>query len=155
MTSGRNRLALVASAIALSLAVPLLASAEPDRVMAGTVVDFHGKYGLVVRDARGALAEVALHQGTVIKPVGLRLERGMKVIVIGRSANEAFAASEIDAPLEQWPTARAAALAAAARNRSDSRALNPNPTWDPGNTRWSESPDQYSLPVPQNPVNPH
>jgi hypothetical protein len=154
MTTARNRLTLAASAIALSLAVPLLASAEPQSRIVGTVADFHGKYGLVVRDQRGALAEVTLHPGTVIKPLGLRLERGMKVTIVGQAADRTFAAAEIDAPFEQWPTTRAAALARVpVGGKPDTTALNPRR--DPGNSRWSETPDQFSLPPVSAPANPH
>lgn len=144
MVMRRVRTAALAGAIALSLATPLLANAEPQRVVAGTVVDFHGKYGLVVRDAHGALAEVTLHQGTIIKPVGLRLERGMKVIILGQAANETFAAGEIDAPLEQWPSGRATAIARAQQRQVDAMPL--SATRDNANSRWSEGPDQFSLP---------
>ena len=160
MTPGRNRLTLAASAIVLSLALPLLASAEPQSRIAGTVADFHGKYGLVVRDQSGALAEVTLHQGTIIKPEGLRLERGMQVTIDGQAADHTFAAAQIVAPFEQWPTARAAALAHARQteDRTDNRALNPTRR-DPGNSRWSETPDQAGLPPivrePSPPINPH
>jgi hypothetical protein len=137
--------------MALLLAMPLLANAEPQRMLAGTVVDFHGKYGLVVRDPRGVLKDVVLHPGTIIKPEGLRLERGMKVIVIGQAADQTFAAGEIDAPLEQWPTARAAAFARVQRDaqRVDTTSINRNS--DPGNARWSQVPDQYSLPYTKEP----
>ena len=153
MATLRKQLAVTAGAMALTLAVPLLATAEQQGVIAGTVVDFHGKYGLVIRDARGALANVTLHQGTIIKPVGLRLERGMTVIVLGRSADQAFAAGEIDAPLEQWPTARALAHARpGSSDRADSRPL--ATTRDNPNTRWQESPD-FNVPIVREPVNPH
>ena len=148
MTTTRIRLTLAASAVALSLATPLLANAEPQRLMAGTVVDFHGKYGLVVRDALGEIKTVTLHQGTIIKPEGLRLERGMKVIVIGQAADQAFAAGEIDAPLEQWPTARALANRARSIGASDTFTASRQ---DAPNTRWSQVPDQYSLPYAKEP----
>ena len=157
MTTGRIRLAAAASAIALCIAMPLTADAEPQSLIAGTVVDFHGKYGLVVRDVHGALAEVTLHQGTIIKPVGLRLERGMKVIIIGRAAELSFAAVEIDAPLEVWPTARAVAMARTQRQRMDTMPL--SPTRDNANTRWQEGPDHVTAPPdarePAPPINPH
>ena len=117
MTTGRNRSIFAAAVLALSFTVPLLASAEPQSRIVGTVADFHGKYGLVVRDQRGALTEITLHQGTVIKPEGLRLERGMAVSIAGQAADRTFAAAEIVAPFAQWPTARAAAFAAAAATR--------------------------------------
>jgi hypothetical protein len=157
MTTARNRLALAASAIALSLAVPLLASAQTQGRIAGTVADFHGKYGLVVRDARGGLTEVTLHQGTIIKPVGLRLERGMKVMILGQGADQTFAAVEIVAPFEQVPSARALANAAAIA-RASSGADQPNslsPNRDTRGDRWTEYPGQYSIPAPVEPRDPH
>ncbi|MEA2784846.1 MAG: hypothetical protein QOF71_950 [Candidatus Eremiobacteraeota bacterium] len=148
MSAFRNQVMVAATAIALALAVPSLASAEPQRLVAGTVVDFHGKYGLVVRDAQGALASVTLHQGTVIKPEGLRLERGMKVIITGLPAAQTFAAAQILAPLEQWPTARAIANS---RPRASDKPDALTSSRDPNNTRWSSVPDQYSLPYSKEP----
>lgn len=155
MTLGRNRTVLTGAAIALALALPLSAGADPPSRIAGTVTDFHGKYGLVVRDHRGALTEVTLHQGTVIKPEGLRLERGMAVSIAGQAADRTFAAAEIVAPFAQWPTARAAAFAARPQpgDKSDTRGLAPTRAGDPG--RWSEGPDQFSVPQVREPVNPH
>ena len=93
-----------ACAIAMLLAAPVAtradapaapsASAEPAQIT-GTVVDFHGKYGLVVRDERGALVDVVMHQGTVIEPVGLRLERGMRVTILGSAQERTLAANRI------------------------------------------------------------
>ena len=144
----RVRFAAVAGAIALSLATPLLVNAEPQRLVAGTVVDFHGKYGLVVRDVHGALASVTLHQGTIIMPEGLRLERGMKVIITGHAAEQTFAAAQIVAPLEQWPTARAIANS---RPRGTDKPDTFAPGRDPNNSRFSTVPDQYSLPYTKEP----
>ena len=152
MTTTRFRLAFAASTIALSLAMPLLANGEPQSLMAGTVVDFHGKYGLVVRDVHGALAEVRLHQGTIIKPVGLRLERGMKVIIIGQASAEAFAAGRIDAPLEVWPPPARTALARAS-SAGDGYPIAPGR--NTRDDRWTEFPGQYSVPSPPEPRNPH
>jgi hypothetical protein len=89
----------------VAMLVPAPAGAEVQTQLVGTVTDFHGKYGLVVRDARGRVVEVALHQGTIIKPQGLRLERGMHVTIIGRGADSSFAAGEIDTAY-QLPPAR-------------------------------------------------
>lgn len=98
MTSGRQASMLAAAAMVLSALVPCLASADAPSRLVGTVTDFHGKYGLVVRDASGRVVDVALHQGTIIKPQGLRLERGMQVTILGQAAERAFAAGEIDTP---------------------------------------------------------
>jgi hypothetical protein len=105
--------ACATAAFALVLAAPVAARAgEPAATTAtapvrisGTVSDFHGKYGLVVRDDRGALIDVRLRQGTVIQPVGLRLERGMRVVVAGTVQNRTLAAARIDAPFERGPVA--------------------------------------------------
>ena len=92
-----TRRASIAGAGAMALAVLAcgLASADSPTQLVGTVTDFHGKYGLVVRDARGRVVDVALHPGTIIKPEGLRLERGMQVTIIGQAADRTFAAGEI------------------------------------------------------------
>lgn len=91
----------IAVAATLSLAAP--AGASPGAPPApevtwfiARVTDFNGKYGLVVRDRAGASRTVVLHQGTIIVPRGLRLERSMIVMVIGRPASGVFAADAIE-----------------------------------------------------------
>ena len=103
MTCRRQLSIVAAGAIALSVLVPVLASADAPSRLVGTVADFHGKYGLAVRDASGRVVYVALHQGTIIKPEGLRLERGMQVTILGQAAERAFAAGEIDTPYKLPP----------------------------------------------------
>lgn len=148
----RARWTLTACAIALLMAAALPASAEPQGRIVGTVADFHGKFGLVVRDQRGALAHVTLHQGTIIKPEGLRLERGMVVTIVGQAVAQTFAAAEIVAPFEQWPTARSAALAAArARSGIDKLDTGSTSSSRGDSNRWSQVPDQYSLPPMREP----
>ena len=95
---------LAAGAIALSVLAPCLASADAPSRLVGTVTDFHGKYEMVVRDERGKIVSVVLHPGTVINPVGLRLERGMKVTVVGQAADRTFAAGEIDTAYQVPPS---------------------------------------------------
>jgi hypothetical protein len=104
----------IAAAAAILLAAPLAARADvPDAAgaqaaqarVSGTIADFHGKYGIVVRDDRGALVEVVLHQGTVIEPLGLRLERGMRVTVSGTAHDRTLAANRIETPYRQRPVA--------------------------------------------------
>jgi len=106
-TSSRLTRATMAGVFAIALVAPLAASAQPPAPTApagarahliGTITDFHGKYGVVVRDAHGALVTVQLHQGTVIEPVGLRLERGMVVVLAGTAETGAFAADRVDVP---------------------------------------------------------
>lgn len=97
----------VAGISALLLVAPLCAGAQMPAPNApagakahllGTITDFHGKYGVVVRDVHGALVVVQLRQGTVIEPIGLRLERGMVVALTGTAGAEAFAADRVDVP---------------------------------------------------------
>ena len=95
MTFGPRISMLAAGAVALSVLAPCLASADAQNRLVGTVTDFHGKYEVVVRDERGKIVNVMLHPGTVITPTGLRLERGMKVTVVGQAADRSFAAGEI------------------------------------------------------------
>lgn len=64
----------------------------------GTVRSFDGQYTMYVRDQRGYLDRVRLHQGTIINPTGLTLESGMHVTVYGRNAGRVFLADEIDTP---------------------------------------------------------
>ncbi|MEA2719819.1 MAG: hypothetical protein QOJ39_1683 [Candidatus Eremiobacteraeota bacterium] len=108
------RISAVAAA-AILLAAPLGARADtPDASGAqaaqakitGTIADFHGKYGVVVRDDRGALVDVVLHQGTIIEPVGLRLERGMRVTISGAAHDRTLAANRIDTPYKPHAVAR-------------------------------------------------
>jgi hypothetical protein len=103
MISTRRASIVAAGALALAVLASGLASADAPSRLVGTVTDFHGKYGLVVRDARGRVVDVALHPGTIIKPEGLRLERGMQVTIIGQAADRAFAAGEIDTAYQLPP----------------------------------------------------
>ncbi len=77
-------------------AVPSYASPSSEQSVHGVVVNFDGKYALQVRDRRGYLDNVRLHQGTIINPTGLPLRNGERVAVYGYNAGRAFAANEID-----------------------------------------------------------
>ncbi len=78
---------------------PSYATASREQSVEGTIVGFDGKYGIKLRDRRGYLDNVAMHQGTVINPTGLPLQNGMRVTIYGYNAGAAFAANEIDAQL--------------------------------------------------------
>lgn len=69
----------------------------------GTVRSFDGQYTMYVRDNRGDLDRVQLHQGTIINPTGLTLQGGMRVTVYGRAAGRVFLADEIDTPYRNMP----------------------------------------------------
>ncbi|HEV2641922.1 MAG TPA: hypothetical protein VGT98_04420 [Candidatus Elarobacter sp.] len=130
-----------ALAMALSVLVPVLASADAPSRLVGTIADFHGKYGLVVRDASGRVVDVALHQGTIIKPAGLRLERGMQVTIFGQAAERAFSAAEIDTSYKLPPARVARGLNAL--DGPNTSAFAPGPTS-------GDSPRSYEAPVERN-----
>jgi hypothetical protein len=73
----------------------------------GRINQFDGKYRLEVRDDRGFVDNVELHQGTVINPTGLSLQPGMAVTIVGYNRGHAFAANEIDTPYQSYGLARA------------------------------------------------
>jgi hypothetical protein len=89
-----------------SLSLPLTASAETLPSYAaqnapaihGRVTSVGGKYDLYVRDDRGYLDHVVLHDGTVINPTGLQLAAGESVTIMGRTDGHVFRADEIDTP---------------------------------------------------------
>jgi hypothetical protein len=110
MTSGPLKALVAVSVLALANLVPARVSADAPGRLVGMVTNFHGKYGLVVRDADGRVVDVVLHQGTIIKPEGLRLERGMLVTVLGRADSGNFAATEIDTPYKLLPSRAALAI---------------------------------------------
>jgi hypothetical protein len=102
---------LPAALAALILAAPIAAAsqdmptyAQPanagpqDEQIRGRVIAFDGAYTLTVRDERGFVDNVALHQGTIINPTGLTLAPGMIVSVLGYNRGSSFSANEIDTP---------------------------------------------------------
>lgn len=99
------RAALAAVLLAALTALPAAAQPVPayayrvgDRTLHGVVVRFTpGSYGLGLLDDRGFVDNVALHPGTIIFPIGLTLQPGMRVRVRGYAAGGAFDANRIDA----------------------------------------------------------
>jgi hypothetical protein len=102
--------AIAAVMVATPLVTPLAAQAQDipsyaqpaavsdDEQINGRIVSFDGGYDLQVRDQRGYVDEVHLHQGTIINPTGLTLAQGMVVSIDGYNAGPYFAANEIDTP---------------------------------------------------------
>jgi len=76
--------------------------ATQDQQVHGRVVAFDGGYNLQVRDDKGYVDNVRLHQGTVINPTGLTLAAGMVVSVNGFNQGSYFAANEIDTPYQLY-----------------------------------------------------
>jgi hypothetical protein len=103
----RNSFAALAAALFLALplagsaqTVPSYAAPTPggDVQIHGRIVSFDGGYNLQVRDEKGYVDAVRLHQGTIINPTGLTLAPGMIVSILGYNAGAFFAANEIDTP---------------------------------------------------------
>ncbi len=69
-----------------------------DETIHGRIQSINGVFNLSVRDDRGFVDNVELHQGTIINPTGLRLADGMSVTIRGYNSGSAFAADEIDTP---------------------------------------------------------
>ncbi len=103
---------LAAFAAAALIAVPLAAQAQyapsyaqgqpsyasSEENLHGRVISFDGAYNLRVRDERGFVDAVQMHQGTIINPTGITLQPGMIVSVLGYNAGPYLAANEIDTP---------------------------------------------------------
>jgi hypothetical protein len=64
----------------------------------GRILTFDGAYSVQVRDEKGYVDNVQLHQGTIINPTGLTLAPGMVVSIMGYNAGSYFAANEVDTP---------------------------------------------------------
>jgi hypothetical protein len=73
----------------------------------GRIVAFDGKYGLQIRDERGFVDNVRLHDGTVINPTGLRLSPGQSVTILGHNTGKTFEANQIDTPYANYGAAPA------------------------------------------------
>jgi hypothetical protein len=99
----------IAATAALTLAAPLGARAQdipsyaqqaPDEQIRGYVESFDGGYNLAVRDERGFIDNVQLHDGTIINPTGITLEQGMVVSIVGENDGDFLSANEIDTPYD-------------------------------------------------------
>lgn len=91
---------LLSAAPVLAQPVPSYASGTSDETIRGTVAAVNGPYNIAVRDARGFIDNVNLHQGTIINPTGLTLEPGQSVTILGHNDGSAFSANEIDTPYQ-------------------------------------------------------
>lgn len=90
-----------------SYAASMPSYATGEEHIRGRVISFDGKYGLQVRDERGFLDNVRLHDGTIINPTGLRLAAGQSVTVLGHNSGKTFDANEIDTPYADYGAAYA------------------------------------------------
>jgi hypothetical protein len=101
------RIVLAAAAIVAALAAvsagasaqnPPSYAAPGDPEIRGIVSSVDGKYQIHLRDRRGYIDNVTLHQGTIINPTGLSLAPGERVTIYGRPSGSTFLANEIDVP---------------------------------------------------------
>lgn len=103
------------AAVVLGAALPKLAAAaelpsyarpvspNSDDVISGIIASIDDKYEITVRDDRGFVDDVRLHQGTIINPTGLTLQPGMRVTIFGYNAGAWFEANQIDTPYRYIP----------------------------------------------------
>lgn len=99
--------ALIAAAPAAAFAQPsseegLPSYARPEESIRGRIVSV-AEYSLNVRDDRGNLDRITLHDGTVINPSGLKLAAGMAVTIEGYQTGGRFEAIEIDTQYTSYP----------------------------------------------------
>ncbi|MBD5635870.1 MAG: hypothetical protein IAI49_15495, partial [Candidatus Eremiobacteraeota bacterium] len=83
---------------AAAQAQPVPSYASQEEQIRGTIASIGGKYTVYVRDRRGFVDTVQLHDGTIINPTGLTLAPGQSVTILGRSDGNRFDANEIDTP---------------------------------------------------------
>jgi hypothetical protein len=91
---------LLGAAPASAQPLPTYATGTADETIQGTISAINGPYNISVRDSRGFIDNVGLHQGTIINPTGLTLEPGFSVTILGRNDGKAFTANEIDTPYQ-------------------------------------------------------
>jgi hypothetical protein len=82
---------------------PTYAQPYQQETIRGTVYSINGKYNITVRDSRGFLDNVKLHDGTIINPRGWTLRPGNRVTVNGQPSGRVFVADEIDTPYTPYP----------------------------------------------------
>ena len=72
-----------------------------EETIRGRIDAIPGKYQVEVRDDRGYIDNVALHDGTIINPTGITLAPGMRVTIYGTARGHEFVANQIDTPYHQ------------------------------------------------------
>ena len=82
--------------------LPTYATGSTDETIHGMIASINGAYDVSVRDDRGFVDNVTLHQGTIINPTGLTLAPGQKVTILGRANGQTFSANQIDTPYHAY-----------------------------------------------------
>jgi hypothetical protein len=90
------------SGVALAQRANLPSYATGEESIRGRIASIDGKYHLQLRDDRGFIDNVSLHDGTIINPTGLRLSPGQTVTVLGHNSGKTFEANEIDTPYANY-----------------------------------------------------
>ncbi len=105
-------------------------SSAPSEEISGRIDAIIGKYGLRLRDDRGYIDSVTLHQGTVIVPAGSTLKSGMLVKITGSVSGTTFTANVIrttySAPSPRAGFSASGCTAAANANPNTNPLTNPN-----------------------------
>jgi hypothetical protein len=101
--------AAVAAAACIACASPALAQsanlpsyATGEESIRGRIATVEDKYHLQLRDDRGYVDNVSLHDGTIINPTGLRLSPGQSVTILGHNVGKTFEANEVDTPYANY-----------------------------------------------------
>ncbi len=92
----------VCSGPALAQPANLPSYASGEESIRGRIASVDGKYHLQLRDDRGYIDNVSLHDGTIINPTGLRLSPGQSVTIVGHNSGKTFEANEIDTPYGRY-----------------------------------------------------
>jgi hypothetical protein len=101
-----------AAGLALAVSLAPVAAAAQDRpsyathdedTVHGRIVSVNG-YDVSVRDDKGYVDHVKLHQGTIINPTGLSLAPGLSVTILGFNEGTTLAANEIDTAYTLTPS---------------------------------------------------
>jgi hypothetical protein len=74
------------------------AAPSQEQTIHGRIASVDTAFHLTLRDDRGYLDSVSLHQDTIVNPRGLTLAPGMNVTILGFPASSTFVANQIDTP---------------------------------------------------------
>jgi hypothetical protein len=93
---------IVSAAPAFAQPVPSYASGTSDETIRGTVAAINGPYNISVRDERGFVDNVNLHQGTIINPTGLSLAPGLSMTILGHNEATPFPRTKSTLPIRRY-----------------------------------------------------
>jgi len=130
VTGAAIALAAGGASRAAGATAPTAAPSSAPSEISGRIDAIVGKYGLRLRDDRGYIDSVTLHQGTVIVPAGLTLKSGMLVKITGSASGTTFSANVIrtsySVPSPRAGFSASGCTAAANANPNTNPLTNPN-----------------------------